>query len=155
MEYFIAQNLLEYGLRPEIVFDNFTIDRETSGGGLFRQVQECEQRLVGFVFNAEIVQAMTRGRKPACRRAPGRMRRPRTKQSGGALAEQIPMVEFIDRVGQIQPAQQRILGDLGGAQNVTAATGFDFGEGEQLAHTPARVAPNPPVNRPQHPIDAC
>jgi len=58
-------------------------------------------------------------------------------------------------VGQVQPAQQGIACDFGSAQNVMPATGFDFSEREQLAHSPVRIAPNPPVHRPQHAIDAC
>jgi hypothetical protein len=64
------------------------------------------------------------------------------------------VVELIDRVRQIQPAQQRIARDFRGAQNVAPTPRFNFSEGKQLPHAPVRIAPNPPVNRPQHPIDA-
>ena len=64
------------------------------------------------------------------------------------------MTQFVDRVFQVQPAQERIRGDLRGAQDVASAIAFDFGEREQLAHTPVEVAPDPPVNRPQHPVHA-
>ena len=42
---------------------------------------------------------------------------------------------------------------FGGAQDVAAAIGFDLGEREQLAHAAVEIAPDPPVNRPQHPVD--
>jgi hypothetical protein len=65
------------------------------------------------------------------------------------------VVQFVDRVSQIQPSQQWIASEFSRAQNVSSAARFDFGEAEELSHAPARIAPDPPVNRPQYPIDAC
>jgi hypothetical protein len=76
------------------------------------------------------------------------------EEGGAALTEQIGVVQLVDRMGQVEPAQERIWGDLSGAQNVAPAIGLNLGEAEQLAHAPLEIAPDPPVNRPQHPIHA-
>ena len=83
------------------------------------------------------------------------MRRTRAEESGAALTKQIGVTQLVDRVFQVQPAQERIRRDLRGAQDVASAVGLDFGEREQLAHAPVEVAPHPPVNRPQHPVERC
>jgi hypothetical protein len=56
------------------------------------------------------------------------------------------MMEFVDRVRQIKPAQQRIPRDLRRAKYVASAIGLHFSEGEQLAHAPVKVTPDPPVD---------
>jgi len=43
---------------------------------------------------------------------------------------------------------------FGGAQDIPSAVAFHLGKRDQLAHAAVRVAPDPPVDRPQHPIDA-
>ena len=62
------------------------------------------------------------------------------------------MAQLVDRVFQVQPAQERIGGELRGAQDIASTIAFNFGEREQLAHTPVEITPYPPVNRPQHPV---
>ncbi len=76
------------------------------------------------------------------------------KQDGAALTEQIGVAQFVDRVLEIEPAQKRIRSDFRGAQDVAAAIAFDLGKGEELAHPSIGIAPHPPMNRPQQPVDA-
>ena len=82
-------------------------------------------------------------------------RRTRAEEGGAALTEQIAVMQLVDRVLEIEPAQQRIRRQLGGAQDVASAVGLDFAEREQLAHAPVEVAPHPAVNRAQDPIERC
>jgi len=56
------------------------------------------------------------------------------------------MMEFVDRVRQIEPAQKRIRGNFRRAKNVASTIGLHLSEGEQLAHAPVEVAPDPAVN---------
>ena len=115
-------------------------------------MQEREQAIVRLVFDAQIVEAVSAGQRAAVKQAGG-AGTPRAQQRGAALAEQIAVVQFVNRVGEIQTAQQRIGRAFGGAEDVAAAVGFDFGKGEQLAHPPVEVAPDPAVHRPQHAIE--
>ena len=46
------------------------------------------------------------------------------EQGGAALTEQIAVAQLVDRVFEIQPAQERIRGQLRGAQDVAAAVGL-------------------------------
>ena len=79
--------------------------------------------------------------------------RAQRRSAGAALTEQIGVVQFVDRVFQVQPAQERIRRDLRGAQDVAPAVTLNFGERDQLAHTPVKITPYPSVNRPQHPVN--
>ena len=64
-------------------------------------------------------------------------------------------MELVDGVLEVETAQQRIRRELSRAQNVTPAVGLDFAECEQLAYAPVEIAPHPPVNREQNPIERC
>src|SRR4029453_4003400 len=79
--------------------------------------------------------------------------RAQLEEVGPRLTEQICVAQFVDRVFQVHPPQERIRGELGGAQDVAPAIAFDLRERDQLAHAPVKVAPYPPVNRPQYPVD--
>ena len=82
-----------------------------------------------------------------------RTRRAQLEERGAALAEQIGVAQFVDRVLQVEPAQERIRGEFRGAQDVAPAVAFDLREGDQLAHTAIEIAPDPAVNRSQHPVE--
>ena len=100
----------------------------------------------------QIVEAVAAGQRARVEQR-RRTRRARAEERGAALTEQIAVVQLVDRVLEIEPAQERIRRDLGGAQDVASAVAFDLGEGEQLAHAPVEIAPDPSVNRPQHPVE--
>jgi hypothetical protein len=152
VEHFIAEDLFEDGARRRIVIHDIAINRETAGGSFFCHVQEGEQAMVGFSFDGQVVEAVTAG-KGARVEQPLGTRGAQLKEGGAALTEQIGMAQLVDGVFQVQSAQERVRGDFRGAQDIASATAFNFGEREQLAHTPVKIAPHPPVNRPQYPID--
>jgi hypothetical protein len=79
--------------------------------------------------------------------------RAQLEECGAALAEQVGVPQFVDRVLQIEAAQERIGRDFGGAQDVASAVAFHLGERDQLADTAVEIAPHPPVDRAQHPVD--
>ena len=116
-------------------------------------MQEREQTLVRLVFDAQIIESVAAG-KDAHRRRRVRVSGARLEKGRAALSEQIRVAQLVDRVSQIEPPQQRIPCHFGGTQDVASAVALDFGESEQFAHTPFEVAPDPAVNRPQHPIHA-
>ena len=78
-----------------------------------------------------------------------RLRRGRAQlqQRRAALAEQIAVAQFVDGVLEIEPAQERIRGELRGAQDIAPAVSFDLREGEQLAHAAIEIAPDPAMDR--------
>src|SRR5260370_1143601 len=63
MKYLVAQDLVENGASRRIVLENFAIDSEAAGGGLFRQMQEREQHVIASV-HAEIVDTVPAGSQP-------------------------------------------------------------------------------------------
>ena len=135
MEHFVAQDLLEDRARLRIVVHQLAIDREAAGGRLFGDVQEREQPMIRLVLDAQIVEAVAARQRVAVEEQASAGAAPRAKERGAAFAEQIAVVQLVDRVLEIEPAQQRIGRDLGGAQDVAAAVGFDF------ARTSAACAP--------------
>jgi len=54
-------------------------------------------------------------------------------------------MQFVDRVLEVEPAQQGIGSDFGRAQDVAAAIGFDIPENQELPDTPIVIAPHPLV----------
>ena len=83
------------------------------------------------------------------------MRGTRAEEGGASLTEQIAVMQLVDCVLEVETAQERVRRQLSCTQNVTAAVGLDLAEGEQLAHAAIEVAPHPPVNRAQDPIQRC
>jgi hypothetical protein len=55
------------------------------------------------------------------------------------------VMQFVDGVLEVEPAQQRIRGDLGRAQDVAAAVGLHVSEDQQLPDTAIVIAPHPLV----------
>jgi len=68
VEYLVAQNFFEDRARRRIVSDNVPIDGEAVRRCLFRQMQKREERLVRFVVNVQVINAVTVRRNPAGRR---------------------------------------------------------------------------------------
>jgi hypothetical protein len=142
VEDFVSEDLLENRAGVGIVVDEFPIDREPSGGGLFRDVQERQQPMIGLAVDGEIVEAVSAGQRGAVEEAPW-FRPARTQQRGAALAEHHAVAQFVDRVLEIQTAQERIGREFGGADDVASAVGFDISEHQQLANATVHVAPHP------------
>jgi len=63
------------------------------------------------------------------------------------------MALLVERVTQIEPAQQGIGCVLGGSREIAAAVGFGTGEREQLAGSALLVAPHPAVHGAEHAIE--
>src|SRR4051794_33267597 len=82
-----------------------------------------------------------------------RTKRPSLEKSGTPLTEQHTVPQLVDRVFEVETAQQWIGSDLGSAQNVAAAIRLDLTEREQLADTPIDIAPHPSMYRLQQSID--
>jgi hypothetical protein len=151
VEDFIAQDLIEYRPRPWIIIHDIPIDRKTAGSGFFRHVQESEQMMVRLFLDTQVVETVTAGQwAPVEQRLESRGVRP--EKRGATLTEQVAVVELVDRVFQVEPAQERVRGHFSRPQDIASAVGLDFGEQEQLANAPVEIAPNPSVNRPQHPV---
>jgi hypothetical protein len=115
-----------------------------SGRGLLRDVKERQQPRIAFVFDVEIVEAVAAGQGIAAKpRVP--LGRPRPQERLTAFPKQIAVVQFVDRVLEIEAPQERIGRDLGGPQDVAATVSLDFAEHQQLADAAIEVAPDPLV----------
>ena len=152
VKHFIAQDFFEHRARGGIVVHDVAIDREPARRGFLGHVQEREQTMVGLSIDAQVVESVTAGKR--VRVEPRRdTRRSRVKEGGAALAEQIGVVQFVDRVREIEPAQQGIGSDFSSSEDVAATVALDFSEGDQFPYTPIEIAPDPPMDRPQNPVD--
>ena len=75
------------------------------------------------------------------------------EQNRAALAKQVAVMQFVDRVLEVQTPQQRIRRHLRRAQDVAAALGLDVREGQELSHTPVIARPYPSVKRTHEPVE--
>ena len=116
-------------------------------------MQEGEQTMVGFSFDGQVVEPVAAGKGARVEQRLGTSRA-RLEEGGAALTEQIRVAQLVNRMFQVQPAQERVWGDFRSAQDIAPTIAFNLGECDQLAHTPIEIAPHPPVNRPQHPVHA-
>ena len=71
------------------------------------------------------------------------------EQSRAATAKQLRMALLVARMEQKESPQQRIGRQFGGAHQMAPAIGLGFGETEQLARSPRRIEPDPPMKWPQ------
>jgi hypothetical protein len=107
VEDFIAQDLIEYRPRPWIIIHDIPIDRKTAGSGFFRHVQESEQMMVRLFLDTQVVETVTAGQwAPVEQRLESHGVRP--EKRGATLTEQVAVVELVDRVFQVEPAQERV-----------------------------------------------
>src|SRR3954465_11120941 len=72
---------------------------------------------------------------------------PLPEQCLTTLAEQHAGMQFVDRVLEVEPAQQWIGSDFARAQDVATAVGFHVSENQQLPDTPIVITPHPLVQR--------
>ena len=71
------------------------------------------------------------------------------EQSRAATAKQLCMTLLVARMEQKESPQQRIGRHFGGARQMAPAICLGFGETEQLARSPRRIEPDPPMEWPQ------
>jgi hypothetical protein len=71
------------------------------------------------------------------------------EQSRAATAKQLRMALLVARMEQKESPQQRIGRHFGGAHQMAPAICLGFGETEQLARSPRRIEPDPPMEWPQ------
>jgi hypothetical protein len=71
------------------------------------------------------------------------------EQSRAATAKELRMALLVARMEQKESPQQRIGRHFGGARQLAPAICLGFGETEQLARSPRRIEPDPPMEWPQ------
>jgi hypothetical protein len=86
-------------------------------------------------------------RQRIARKEPALAQGPLPEQGLTTLAEQYTVMQFVDRVLEVETAQQGIGSDFGRAQDVATAIGFDVSEDQQLPDTSIVIAPHPLVQR--------
>jgi len=151
MEHFVAQDLLEDRTRRGIVVHELAVDREAACRRFLGDVEEREQPVIGLAFDAEIVKAMA-ARERVAVEASRRSCRALPEQRRAALAEQMTVVQLVDRMFQVQPPQERVRCELGSPQDVASAVGFDLSKRQQFAYTAVEIAPDPLVHRSKEPV---
>ena len=120
VEHFVAQDLFEDRAGGRIVVHDLLVNREAAGGRFLRDMEEREQPIVGLVGDAEIVEAVA-ARKRRRIEQRSALQRARAEERGAALAKQNAVMQFVDRVLQIEPPQEWVGRDLRRAKNIAAA----------------------------------
>ena len=64
VKHLIMENFLEDGPRAQIGLQYVAIDGEPAGGGLLRQMEECQHRVVCLFVDLQVVEAMPARRNP-------------------------------------------------------------------------------------------
>jgi hypothetical protein len=62
------------------------------------------------------------------------------------------VAELVLGMAQVEPPQERIAGQLGGAGQVAPAVRLGLGEAQELAGAAVRVEPHPAVQRPEREV---
>ena len=145
MESLIAEDLVEQGASGGIGVHHIAIEREIAGGALLRQVQEGQQGALALGLDPEVVQAPLAGGQPGRLESGVRRGGQAAQQGAAAIAKQLGVALLVLGVAQEQSAQARVASQFGGAQDVPATVGLGFGETQQIARAPDRVAPEPPL----------
>jgi len=144
MEHFVAQNLFEDRARGRIVVDEASIDFEPAGGGFFSDVKKREQPMVGFPFDAQVVEAVAAGKRIAVEER--RSRGAHAQQRCAALAKQDSVMKLVNGVFEVQTPKQGVTCQLGRAENVATSVGLDVCESQKLPDPPIEISPHPLVN---------
>ena len=124
--------------------EHLPVEGEAAGGRFFGEVEERQQRGIGVILDTQLVES------PLARSQPGQLQ-PRAgavelgQDRPAASDEQLGVPLLVAGVAEKQAAQQRVLGELGGAGEIAPPVGLGAGEGEQLAGATARVPPHPSV----------
>jgi hypothetical protein len=113
-------------------------------------MEKGKQSAILQLTDLQIVEPALTRRKPVGSIAGSGWRAERMEQNCAALSKQLRMVLLIARMEQKKPPQQRIGRHFGSAHQIAPAVGLGFGEAEQLARSPRRVEPDPPMDWPQH-----
>jgi hypothetical protein len=152
VKHLVAQNLLEDLARGRIIVHELPIQREAARGRLLRDMQKGQQPIVRLALDLQVVESVSAGQWIAVQLDFARSVAPAPQRSA-AVAEQIAVVQFVDGMLEIQPAQERIGRDFGRPENVAAAIGLDFSKGQQLAHTAIRTRPDPLMQGPHQAVE--
>ena len=130
-----------------VLADGVAIDGEVARRVALGQMEEGEQGPVPSAFDIDVVEAALAGREPVILRQAQIAGRMSVEQFDAALAEDIGMAALVARMAQIEAPQPGIAGQLGGADQVAAAIGLDFGEAQQPEAAARRVPPDPFLQR--------
>src|SRR5471032_101316 len=113
-------------------------------------MEEGEQRVLRLFADAQVVEAaLARGKPVGLERLSGGT----LQHLAGAAKKERRVAVLVLRMSQVEPAEQGIFGELGGAYEVAASRGFRLGEAEQLLAPPVGIEPDPPMQRPKQPVE--
>src|SRR6266567_7854177 len=121
VERLVVQNLFENCARRRIMLHYVTVDRESAGSCLFRQVKECEHRLIGLIVHLQVIQTVAARREPLALKCRVRTAREGTQKRCRSLTEHHAVTKLVNCMLQVKSAQKRICGNFGSAQDVTSA----------------------------------
>src|SRR5713226_9367205 len=118
-------------------------------------MEESKRSHIGFAVNLEIIEPVATGRKPVGVPCRFRTARELAQYHTSPLAEQNAVTKLIDRMLEIEPSQKRIGGHFCRAQDVASAIDFGFSKPKQLLHASLGIAPDPSMDRLEHPVKNC
>src|SRR5207237_9498740 len=128
---------------PWIGLQHLCVGREAACRRALGEMQECEERLIGFLLHPQGIEPAFAGSKPV--RLEGASAAWHCKELAGAAAEQIGMPLLVPGVAEVEPAQHRVPRQLGGARQIAAAVRLGLCEPEQLAPAAPGASPDPPI----------
>jgi hypothetical protein len=137
-----VEDCLGLGVRRQ----DLLVEREPTGGGLLREMEEGEQRGIVLAGYMKLIETAFSGSEPVGLEARLGSWGKAPDESAPALAEEIGVPVLIRGMAQVQPPQQRIAGELGRAAQISTPIGLGLGEAEKLARPAARAVPDPAVN---------
>ena len=137
------------GLR--IGVEHLCISGEAACRRLLGEMQECEERLIGFFFYPQVIEPAFAGSKPV--RLEPRSAGLHRQQLAGAAPEQIGVALLVSRVAEEEPSQDGVMRQLGRARQIAAAVGLGLRETQQLPGATVRVDPDPAMQRLEQPVD--
>src|SRR6266436_4061788 len=108
-------------------------------------MEKSKQSAILQLLDSQVIKAALTGRQPVGPIARSGRRRERMEQSGAATAKQLRVALLVARMEQKEPPQQGIGCHFGGAHQMAPAICLGFGETEQLARSPRRIEPDPPM----------
>src|SRR6266567_1538867 len=118
-------------------------------------MKESEHGLIRFIVHLQVIKAVAAWRKPVTLKTRIRTGWEGTQKRRRPAMEHNAVTKLVDRVFQIEATQERICGNFGCAQNIAPAIGLGLAEAQQLLHTTFCIAPDPTMQRSQHPIECC
>src|SRR3954463_15208332 len=101
---FVPQDFLEDRERRRVVGDAILIDRKAAGRSFFRDVEKGEQPRIPLVLDDEVIESVS-ARQRIAGKEPALAQAALPKQRLATLAEQHAVMQFVDRVLEIETAQ--------------------------------------------------